>query len=404
MEFAAKRWIVLAASCLINLCIGSLYAWSVFAAPMAEYLEGMTGAEIPSLSLIFTVANGIGPITMISGGFINDRLGPKWITLAGGVLFGAGMILSGFANSFAWLMLSYGICVGLGVGMVYGCTVSNAVKFFPDKRGLAGGITTAAYGVSSVLIPPLANMLIDTLHVTAAFQCLGTVMMILICVCAFLIAPRRSAPLPGQASAPSQASAQGMDWRAMLRTPVFYVMLIIMCCGAFSGLMVISQASLIAQRMVNMTAAAAAAAVSILALFNTAGRIAAGFASDRLGIINTIALVLCLSAAGLATLWLCNGSTAMFYAGLCIVGLSFGSIMGIYPGFTAAQFGSRHNSVNYGIMFIGFASAGYFGPTIMSTLYETTGGCGLSFLIAAGLSLVGFALTFVLKRLSRHNG
>ena len=78
--------------------------------------------------------------------------------------------------------------------------------------------------------------------------------------------------------------------------------------------------------------------------------------------------------------------------------------MGIYPGFTAAQFGSRHNSVNYGIMFIGFASAGYFGPTIMSTLYETTGGYGLSFLIAAGLSLVGFALTFVLKRLSRHNG
>ena len=134
MDLTKKRWIILLASCLINLCIGSLYAWSVFATPMAAYLSSVTGSEVASLAIIFTIANAVGPITMISGGFINDKIGPKWVIFIGGILFGLGMIVSGFAKSVGMLLLTYGLGVGLGVGMVYGCTVSNSVKFFPDKR------------------------------------------------------------------------------------------------------------------------------------------------------------------------------------------------------------------------------------------------------------------------------
>ena len=91
MDLNKRRWLVLAASCLINLCIGSLYAWSVFAGPMAERLSALTGRTVADLAIVFTLVNSVGPITMISGGAINDRLGPRWVIILGGLLFGLGM-------------------------------------------------------------------------------------------------------------------------------------------------------------------------------------------------------------------------------------------------------------------------------------------------------------------------
>lgn len=407
MSLTKKRWIILAASCLINLCIGSLYAWSVFATPMAAYLSSVTGSEVAGLAIIFTIANAVGPITMISGGFINDKIGPKWVIFIGGILFGLGMIASGFAKSVGMLLLTYGLGVGLGVGMVYGCTVSNSVKFFPDKRGLVGGIATASYGISSVIIPIVANALIDNFDVTMAFKILGAAMLVIICVSAFFIqtCPKDFKPEGWNPPAPKAGAKAPVDkdWKAMLKDPVFYVMILMLCCGAFSGLMVTSQASPVAQNMIRMAAAEAAVAVSVLAMFNTLGRILAGFISDKIGSVNTILGVFLVSVLGLGLLFISGeGSVVTFYIGVCIVGLCFGSIMGIYPGFTASQFGGRNNSVNYGIMFIGFAAAGYFGPTIMSKIYASAGAYQTAFLAAMALAIAGAVLTFAFRKLSTH--
>ena len=132
-KLTRKRWAVLAASCFINLCIGSLYAWSVFAVPMAEHLNIINGTSLTSadLAIVFTVANSVGPITLISGGYINDKIGPKWVIFAGGLLFGAGMLLSSVSKTIPMLIVGYGLGCGLGMGLVYGCTISNSVKFFP---------------------------------------------------------------------------------------------------------------------------------------------------------------------------------------------------------------------------------------------------------------------------------
>lgn len=404
MNLTQKRWIVLAASCFINLCIGSLYAWSVFAGPMATYLTAITGHEIASLAIVFIIANSVGPITMISGGVFNDKLGPRWVIFLGGVLFGGGMVLSGFAQSVPVLIVGYGLGVGLGMGMVYGCTVSNSVKLFPDKRGLAGGIATASYGISSVLVPPIANALISNLDVTVAFKVLGVVMGVVICVGAFFITacPKDFKPDGWEPTAAQKNSViVNKNWQGMLKDPIFYVMILLLTCGAFSGLMVISQASLVGQRMIGMSVVAATTAVSALALMNTTGRVLAGFISDRIGAINTILGVFVISIAGLGVLYCAGeGNSVLYYVGVSIVGLCFGSIMGIFPGFTAAQFGAKHNSVNYGIMFIGFALAGFFGPTIMSNIYETSGTYRSAFAVAAGFTLVGIVLTFVYKKLA----
>lgn len=404
-----KRWGVLVASCLINLCIGSLYAWSVFAAPMAEHLNAiLDGSAINAgdLAIVFTVANSIGPVTLISGGFINDKFGPKWVIFAGGLLFGAGMIVAGFAGSIGMLIIGYGMGCGLAMGLVYGCTISNSVKFFPDKRGLIGGIATASYGISSVLIPPIANALIENVGVLNAFRYIGIAFIVIICGGAFFICqcPEGFTPIGYQPPTQQKGEAGGTqkNWSQMLKDPIFYVMIIMMTCGAVFGLMTISQTSSIAQNMIGMSVASATAAVSVLALFNAAGRVIAGFLSDIIGRINMLTIMLGLAIIGLALLYFSGeGDVAKFYVGVSIVGLCFGSFMGVYPGFTADQFGSKNNSVNYGIMFIGFALAGYVGPTIMGKLYASTGAYQSAFLVAIGLAVAGLVLSMVYRKLKQ---
>jgi MFS family permease len=399
LNLTEKRWLVLGMSCLINLCIGSLYAWSVFANPMSEYLSNTTGKHITSLAIVFTVANSVGPVTMISGGFINDRFGPRLVILVGGLLFGCGMFFSGFANSVGLLVISYGLGVGLGMGMVYGSTVSNIVKFFPDHRGLAGGLTTASYGVSSVLMSPFINALIGIAGITAALKIIGFLMSSIILTAAFFIKkcppefmPDNWKPLRNT----DGIAREEKDWKKMLKDPVFYMMLLLLCCGAFSGLMVISQASPMAQRMIGLSVTSATVAVSTLALLNTCGRVVAGFLSDKLGIVKTLVAIFTLSIVGLLLLYFSGTEDLLrFYVGIAAVGLSFGSIMGVFPAFTASQFGVKNNSMNYGIMFTGFAAAGLFGPTIMSHIYSLSGSYRFAFFVAICLSVSGVVLSVV---------
>ncbi len=408
MNMTKKRWVVLIASCIINLCIGSVYAWSVFSTPLAEHLTMTTGTAITSgdLAIIFTVTNAIAPVMMIAGGFINDKLGPKWVIFTGGILFGAGLIISGFAATFSTVMLGYAIIGGIGLSMVYGCTISNSVKFFPDKRGLIGGIATATYGLSSVIVPPIANSLIESFGITTTFKIIGAVFLVIITVCSFFVkkCPDNFTPEGWTPPTISSAASAGNDknWKGMLSDPIFYIMLLMLCLGAFFGMMTISQASPIAQNMIGMSAASASIAVSILALFNAAGRVCAGYISDKIGRINTLASVFVVAIIGLLLLFISGeGSIATFYIGVSIVGICFGAFMGIYPGFTADQFGAKNNSVNYGIMFIGFALAGLLGPMVMSSIYKSSGSYKTAFIIAMILSAAGFAVTFIYRAVAK---
>lgn len=403
MNLDKKRWIILLAACFINLCLGSIYAWSVFSSAMAEYFNTTLGMNVTAgdLAIVYTIANSVGPITMISGGWFNDKFGPKMVILVGGIMWGLGMFLSGFATSVGYLILTYGIIGGLGLGMAYGSTISTCVKFFPDKRGLIGGITTAVYGMSSVILPPIVTAVVSSFDATFAFKLVGIVFIVLIAAsCLFLEqCPEGYRPEGWEPkTAAGTAAPKNLDWKEMLKMPVFYIMLLLLTCGAFSGMMVISQASPVAQNMIGMTPAAAGIAVSVLALFNALGRIAAGTLSDKIGRINTLTLACVLGVVGLSLLYLCGqGTVALFYVGLSVVGVSFGSFMGVYPGFTADQFGPKNNSVNYGIMFIGFALAGYFGPQIMRNTYAQNGAYGQAFIYAIIFSVVGVAFTILYR-------
>lgn len=185
---------------------------------------------------------------------------------------------------------------------------------------------------------------------------------------------------------------------------IFYIMISMLTCRAVFGLMTISQASPIGQNMICMSVAAATTAVSVLALFNAAGRVLAGWISDKIGRINTLFIMLVIAVGGRSLLYFANeGAVVQFYLGMSVVGLCFGSFMGVFPGFTADQFGQKNNSVNYGIMFIGFALAGYLGPTIMGSVYGSSGSYKPAFLIAMILAAAGIVLSFIYRILNKRS-
>lgn len=407
MELTKKRWIILVACCLINACLGSIYAWSVFASSMADYLNLHMGLKLTTadLAIVYTIANSVGPITMISGGWFNDKIGAKKVILVGGLMVGAGMIASGFATSVSFLIVTYGIVFGLGLGMVYGATVSSCMKFFPDKRGLIGGITTAIYGLGSIILPPIVTAIVSRSNAAFAFKSIGVAFLVIICACAFVMEQCPADFVPEGWTPPAsrgKAADNNKNWKEMLKTPVFYVMILLFTCGSFSGMMVISQASAVAKGLVGMSVVAATTAVSALAFFNAAGRIVAGFLSDKIGRINTLTLASALAICGLGSLYMTSaGGYVTFYVGIGIVGLCYGAFMGVFPGFTADMFGVKNNSVNYGIMFIGLAVAGYFGPTTMRKVFMADGVYTRAFLIAGAFSAAGLLLTFIYRAFTK---
>jgi MFS family permease len=318
------------------------------------------------------------------------------------------MILSGFATSLSMLILVYSVGIGTGTGFTYICTISNSVKLFPDKRGLIGGIITASYGLSSVIIPPIAAVLIGSAGVVSAFKIIGIAFVAIICGCSFLVTkcPDGFAPAgwtpPVSPTAGPRTGASDRNWKQMLADPIFYVMLLMLMCGGIFGLMIISQASSLSRNMVGMSVAAATSVVSILALFNAAGRVCAGFISDKIGRVNTLSLMLVVAIGGLFLLYFSGqGDNVMFYIGVSVVGMCFGAFMGVYPGFTADQFGAKYSGFNYGIMFLGFGLAGLIGPMLMTKVFKTTGNYQYAFIIAAALALFGICMSFVYRSMAK---
>ncbi len=406
-NYTSKRWTILIVSCIMNIMIGTSYAWSMFATPLNEHFGGDAMA---TLTWAFTLANALGPIPMIVGGFISDTIGPKWSIFIGGILFGGGVFVTGCATSPGIVVLGYGVIMGLSMGLVYGCTIGNSIKFFPDHAGLAGGLTTATYGLGSVILPLIIKDIVNADTVLNTFKVLGIVYMVVIVIGSFFIKKCPDGFVPDgyvpPAPKPGVKAPESKNWKQMLADPVFWVMMLMMVCGATFGMMLISNCRMVvtetalANAAPEVVAGAAATTVTILALFNALGRVGCGTLSDKIGRINTLAIMLVIGIIGFLILTGVGegGSLALFRAGTAMVGLAFGAFMGVYPSFCAEQFGPKHNGINYGIMFCGFAIAGVIGPKILLAFGTDF---NRAYVVAMVIGAVGLALSFVYRFMSR---
>lgn len=396
-----NRYAVLAAAVVINMCIGAVYSFSVFAGPLGE-ARGWTPAQV---MMAFTINSAISPIPMILGGRFLDAGKAKLSILVGGIMFGLGFICTGLSSTTMMLYISYGLLGGMGQGIAYSGIIGNIVKLFPDKRGLATGIVTAGYGAATIITAPLANALIESIGVVSTFRTLGIAYVIIIAIAGIFIKTAPNGYKPEGWNPPVQTGAkQGVNltWDEMIKTPIFYVIASMFAIGALSGMMITSNASRIAQSMYGLSAAVAAVYVSLYSLSNCIGRVLWGGVSDKLGrnkallgIFGVISAMLLLISTVKATI--------AFTVALIGIGLCFGGTMGIFPSIVAEKFGMKNYGVNYGVTFIGYSIAAYFGPKIAVKVSEANNGdFTQAFFIALGLSLLGLVLTFIFKKLEKN--
>ncbi len=404
-----NRWYILIATIVVNICIGTAFAWSVFQAGL--FLEAPVIFKVfvskQQLALAFTICSGVSPICMILGPTLQKKLGsPRIVIWAGGILFGLGLILSGFISKLWMLYITYGIVCGFGSALAYGITISNTVRLFPDKKGLASGLVTAAFGAGAIIFPPVINSLINSSGTLYAFKVLGVLFIVLVFIAGFFIKEAPANFVPDNFTQKANLNKKDIpskNWKEMLKDLRFYIMIAIFTIFATAGLMLISQGSQISQAVGHIKAEKAALIVSIIAIGNTLGRLIFGFISDKIGANKTLLIMTSLVTVCSFILYFViqNEILVLFIIFAVIVAMCYGGSMGVYPALTPQTFGLKYNGVNYGIMFIGFALGSYFGPVIANSLFEVSSSYALSLLVVGFLGLLGFILVNVFIKVNK---
>lgn len=397
MKETFNRWRILVASTAILLCTGAVYSFSVFAGP----LSSSTSWSMSDIMLAFAINSAIGPIPMILGGYLVDKGYVKWTISLGALLFASGFYLTGYANSPAMLYLTYGLMAGLGQGFAYSGALSNSLRLFPDKRGLASGILTGGMGFAAVIASPVASNLIQQQDAFFAFRTIGLVYIVVIICAIFFIkaAPNGYQPAGWKAPVQTKQGPTNKNWKQMLQSPLFYIIISMFFVGAFSGLMIASQASPIGQSMFGLSAGTAALYVSLYSIANSSGRFIWGSLSDKIGRSKTLLIIYSVIVLALFSLTIVPGQFG-FTLGIIGLGICFGGVMGVFPSIVMENYGPANQGVNYGIVFTGYSLAAFFAPKVaVQMAMANNGNYSVAFYVAIALAFIGLMLTiFYMKK------
>ncbi len=364
---APNRWLIAAASCLMQAALGSVYAASVFLPAIMEQY----GATRREANLVFTVTILALGITAGFGGALQRRYGPRAIATAGGMLYGLGTALAACAPNLPILYLTQGVMGGIGLGLGYIVPLAMLVRWFPDHRGLVAGLAVAGFGAGAMVVSPLAAAMLAALGLQHTLLALGAGYLVIGVGAAqlFRAAPESYAPpsLVPEALAEPTASERDFGLAAALRSPRWYLLWLILALNVTAGAALVSVASPLAQELTRVTAGEAALAVMALSLCNGAGRILWGWASDRLGRPATFAILFALQFVAFALLArVSNFPTLVALAG--IVGLCFGGGFAAMPAFTVDFFGARHAGAIYGAMLTAWGAGAAAGPLLIASV------------------------------------
>lgn len=317
-----RRWLILAAGLLANMCQGVSYTYSVFAIPLGEHMNLVGEATKTQLAFAQSLTWALLPVGMLLAGRLADKGFGRFTVLAGAALFGGGLLLAGGATSIQGLWLTYGAMTSLGSGMAYGTIVGASVRWFPDRRGLASGLSVAALGAGGLIIAPLAQWLVVNHGVQTMFHALGAAAFGLMALAAwFVVNPPAGWIPPALAAAPASVSqttdtaaaspakrAERADtWRDMLVNPRFYGLWLLYVCGVFTGLLIFPRCRQLVEEP-GYSVAMAVGAVMWLTMANSAGRLLWGAVSDGIGRWPAMAAMLSLTILGLSGLYFAHSA------------------------------------------------------------------------------------------------
>ncbi|GAL18317.1 oxalate/formate antiporter [Vibrio maritimus] len=397
-----KAMRILIAGFCINLCLGILYAWSVFnKALVSEW--GWSAADASSPYAIATITFSI---CLLVAGVLQDRMGPRNILILGATLTGLGMIASSFAESVMMLNITFGMITGAGIGFGYACLSPSAMKWFhPSKKGMVNGLIAAGFGLAAVYLAPLTSSLIGSMGISSAFMVLGVgVLIIAVPLAATINNPpagyQPEAPKVKAGQAPVQVKkAADMSWKAMLKTPQFYSLWVMYAFAAAAGLMIIGNITNIASVQANLPNAVYLA--SLLAIFNSGGRIAAGILSDKIGGVRTLMLAFILQGVNMV-LFSTFTSEFMLIIGTAVAAVGYGTLLAVFPSLTAEYYGLKNYGTNYGVLYTSWGIGGAIGAAIVGYSMTHGGGYNLAYTISAVMMGVCIVLSLVTKPITEE--
>lgn len=410
---AMNRMFVVFGAILIQLCLGVIYAWSVFTPHLKAVPFNFTATQT---QVIFSVGLATFAITTVIGGRWMTRIGPVILTRTGGLILALGYVTAKMlGSSFPGMLICIGLIGGAGIGLAYVVPIAVGVKWFPDKKGLITGLAVAGFGFGALIWIKLAGSwggLIERWGVLNVFFFYGVAFWFLVTLGSLWMKyPPEEWKPPGNSPAGANDPAMTpvaieMDSREMLRTPQFYMLWTMFVFGAMAGLMVIGVIQLFGiealQARAGMTATqAAATAGTAMAVFyaisNGIGRIVWGILSDKIGRKRAMVMMFLSQSIMMALFFDMGGVPALLFLGAAVIGFNFGGNFALFPAATADYFGSRTVGLNYGWIFTAYGVGGILGPIMAGVFRDVGAESGLSawlpaFIIGAGACLIAALL------------
>jgi oxalate/formate antiporter len=376
------------------------YVWTLFVKPF----QAATGAGLPTVQITFSVLIVLQTVFSPAQGWLVDRFGPKALVAVGAALTGLGWVLSAHIGNVWMLFLTYGLFCGVGTGIVYVGVIGLMARWFPDRRGFAIGIVAAGYGMGAMLTTfPISSML-------SSFGAPVTLIVfgVILGGVGVLAALGLREPRAGEAAAPSTAThAYGKDVAPanMLKTPIFWLMFVMMTMMSTGGLMVTSNFANFARDfgvadILVLGLAALPFALTVDRLLNGLTRPFFGWVSDRIGRENTMGLAFGLEAAAILLLLIFRQDAPAFVALSGLVFFGWGEIFSLFPSTLTDTFGSRYATTNYGFLYIAQGLGSILGGPVAAAMRVATGSWTPVFGVAVAMDVATALLAlFALKQI-----
>ncbi|MEH7306076.1 L-lactate MFS transporter [Neobacillus drentensis] len=381
-----RRWLIVLGTIIVQMGLGTIYTWSLFNQPLVELFHW----KLNSVAITFSITSFALAFATLFAGKMQDKWGLRRLIGCAGLVLGAGLILSSQVSSLWMLYILVGVVVGAADGTAYITSLSNLIKWFPERKGLISGISVGAYGTGSLLFKFINGSLIQSVGVSQAFFYWGLIVLIMVVGGSFLV---REAKMSQEQQTHGGSIQKDFTVKEMLKTKQAYLLFFIFFTACMSGLFLIGIVKDIGVRLVGLDIEAASNAVALVAIFNTSGRIILGALSDKVGRLRVVSGALLVTAASVTVLSFVQLNYVLFFA--CVAGIAFcfGGNITIFPAIVADFFGLKNQSKNYGIIYQGFGIGAISGSFIASAL----GGFLPTFKLIAVLSIVSLLIAMTIK-------
>jgi OFA family oxalate/formate antiporter-like MFS transporter len=400
------RWGQLIFGIVCMVMIANLqYGWTLFVGPIDnKYHWGRAAIQVAFTIFVLT-ETWLVPLE----GYLIDKFGPRVMVSGSGVLVAIAWVLNSYASSLFLLYLAAAIG-GIGAGAIYGASVGNALKWFPDRRGLAAGLTAAGFGAGSALtVIPIANM-IQSSGYEAAFLWFGLGQGIVVVFVGLLLRAPGSGEVPAPAAPAVQQSRRDWTWNETLKTPVFWVMYAIFVMVGAGGLMAIAQLAPIANdykiagipvSILGLTLPALTFALTIDRVLNGVCRPFFGWVSDHIGRENTMFIAFFIEGVGIYTLLYFATNPVLFVILSGVVFFAWGEIYSLFPATCTDLYGRKYATTNYGMLYTAKGTASLLVP-LANVLTTATGSWHAVFYVAAILNIVAAVTALVVLKPMRQ--